>query len=406
MNDHQGLQKCIRIILTSCFSFCMAASPLEAASNSATKATPDPQVGRLVKKIINPNSSMPQKSDAFQLLLQLDRHACMEGLRELARSQSEDYAPMAASILVRFKDPQGTNITQERYAQWDARQRDIVLDAVLERSQLEDVGQKLSGLARVSLREYLNEGHAVAKHDSRMISADVACLILRNQTDADDRKLLEQALLVRPSSVWIWIAIGRGQLLLPEVSKLAKTVYADNSESALIRTAAAAILSDKNPQAADFAGVQIAGVIERRGSQDISQMLSDARKAATQPAASRKKTLGVREEMILLSLVRFLPSDQAKPLLAKALMASNPLVHMTAAVVAAERWPEQALAMKQEPLSDEEYGDVMALVAIKHPELAEKAANKIKGHDLKSAIERLNSMGWRAAFGGSGAVVS
>lgn len=343
-----------------------------------------PIVKEAVTTILDGNTPQGERFAAFAQLQKANPHDLKAGLRELLRFGPSDFASQAAATaLLLEKDDQALNeLIVEQMPKWlDGHRRDLL--------RRRNDSPRLRFFARGIVGAVI-ERKIVAPLKKMIGSVEYSVRILAFANDPQDEVLFRRAVIERPSSYGLWLALGRRGPLPTKHGNLARAVMQDERIPYLARVAAAGACAQIDARCAKLALGEIRIFLEEYGARDMSPNtlahIGDGHISGSLLEENERYT----DTVWVLGNLLNLDQADAEQLTLKYLMSPDPKIRRTLAVVAARRWPKQFLAETNVDVypqyEPQEYEMFLALIAYLHPEL--KAV--IEARIQKSMINKLS----------------
>ena len=369
--------------------FAVDLAPTSAAT-VRQEVAPKPDVEAHVAQAVDTAAPLSARVAAYQWLLRLKPDERDRSLIQVLSRGDEDFAAMAASQLIRYRFANISQLVNERIPKWSTPGAAQVLDAV--KDQKDDPA--LLDIPRTVLTAYL-KGNRNGKQEDDTNAAWLAAIILNRSKSSDDKELVRKLVVQNPHTAGSWLIVLAAAQPDDGELALAISVYRDAKVSLKARVLAAAVAARKDPGAVEYALNEISGFIAHYRDQEIGAL---ATKAYTSQA-SKTEYLALEHQLLLVCVLRYFDSENARKMTLDALACKNLLIRVAAALAAATRWPAALIHAGQGALSDDEYVKIMAFTSLKHPELtAEIMKTKVDQRAFSRALARLRENGAATVF--------
>jgi hypothetical protein len=177
----------------------------------------------------------------------------------------------------------------------------------------------------------------------------------------------------------------------PSRARLASSIYRDEKLPLPLRVAAASALQSIDSQAVLFANSQMDSFLGRFAGQGLGPMA--AIQQPKRPAAGSSEYGSYVADSAILSALAVLKTAAAERTVFQYITAPNELIRNWCGAVAAARWPEKLLTLGQGSFSDQEYADLLAFTALKHPSLASEAESLVAAGQIEKSRSRIVEFG-------------
>jgi hypothetical protein len=218
---------------------------------------------------------------------------------------------------------------------------------------------------------------------------------------AEDQQLIRQALRRYADSAPLWYAIAASGGATGREIEQAKERYRDPARSMWLRVAAATGAANSDDQAAKFVLEQVEKTLADLADKDELTLYGDAQES--EELLDRQRAVSVQLES--LPAMRFFSAPGMEPLVKRGIGARNEFIRMAAAVSAAMRYPELLLSGKPSLVSETDYERLLAVLAMRSPQLAAKVESALGRSLSLEAKERARSAGL-GGFGRAGSFVN
>jgi hypothetical protein len=351
---------------------------------------------KLVKIILDDNTSEPERSAAYLGLQKGDPNDLKAGLRELLLSASSDVSRRAAmTVLVLDDEDQALKeLIVQRMRDWpDGCRRDILNPQSAGKNS-----PRLRFVPRAVLEEAIRRWnlHESDPPGDTFGSLELAARILAFANDPQDEALFQRAVLARPSSDGLWLALGRRGHLPPEHARLARMVMTDPSQPYLARVAAAGAAAQSDPESARFVLTEIHGFLEEFGSRDMSpnELVKIAGSRVISGSLLEEENRFKQKKWILGNLLN-IDTPGSEELTFQYLLAPDFRIRRALSIVAAKRWSERFLNETSTETYPEyeaqEYELLLALLVHLHPNLRGDVEARIPKPSLDKIIDRVQA---------------
>jgi len=393
MTTTARIRKALRSVLSVTLVCLWAAGALlsQAPSSDSRRADAQQQAHLLVERISNPASPARQRVDDYQDLSKLDVKTRDLAYASLVGSADESIASMAAAALIRDNFAGVSGLVVPRISRWSENNQLVVLEAI----RFMQVNPAYFDIAREVVSHMAPNATTAKPPLSRATPLDVAAVVLAGSDSADDRALLSSALVSQPGSRGVWLAMtGQGKLG-PREAILADSTYKNSNLDPQLRIAAAAALASADPSAAAFATSGIRSFLSRFADREMGEMLN---LALTDPK-EKQHLYDFREQLSVLSTLRFLDDSKAESIAFDFLSVRNEEIRMTLGLVAVVRWPQRFLTLGQGVFTRDEYESLLAFLSVVHPDETPAVLARLSKSRLDELVSRLTRVGVAGVFG-------
>jgi len=197
----------------------------------------------------------------------------------------------------------------------------------------------------------------------------VAGVIVNRPNNPSDIGLLRDAVKAYPEADVGWLALDKLKAMDDAMYTLARDVYSDADYGKLARLATAIAAQEEN-QDATGAALDIIRAYLREYSHSMEELFpgEGARDWRKMDRPQRARLFRMMEEAPTVLFLRFVKSDEARPLALEYLDSPNELVRDYVQLVAAQAWPEDVKAnILRIPVSKRAYA--LAMIKRFHPTL-------------------------------------
>jgi hypothetical protein len=344
---------------------------------------------QLTERVANSSLPLSQRVVDYGKLSVLEPKDRDAAFSTLVNASDESIAAMSAAALIRDRYPKATELVVPRISLWSSSNQMVVLQAI----RFNGDEQSFLEIPRALMKQSAGAGAAEPKASPGPDPLEEAALILTASRDASDRTLLRNALLSRPQSRGLWLAVSTlGELPADEAS-LAAAAYNNPKLPIEVRVAAAAALAPRDSGAASFAVQEIESFLIRFSARETGEILLQT------DQNGKRELYYLREHLALAGTLRFLNTADAEKLTFSFLEAKNEEIRMTMGLLAAVRWPQRLLAAGQGAFTREEYESLMGYVSLLHPDLRSQILGKIPQQRLDEVTARLLKSGAVGVFG-------
>jgi hypothetical protein len=325
--------------------------------------------------------------------------------RRIADAKVWEGAASAAAFLIKAGAADAAAVACRRLPDWSAHEQSIVVNAVSEATlRLDPASPALREVPRQALAHLLKEGIAPKERGDEVAQktalVDGCAMILSRDAEPADKLLLQRAVQRYPQGTFLWLVLGRLQAITDKEAQIAKNTYQDDKLPISVRVAAATAVAGRDAEGAAITEKQIRGFLARYGNRSSDDELKTIGKQPSKEALAQflNEHRSFVQELPVVTMLRFLETPAAEVLTFEAFQCKNPDIQLWGATVAACRWPEKFLNSGPGTLKPEDYANLLALVAAKHPNLRDKVLMKINEKELEAARARLRQH--YSSFGG------
>jgi len=216
-----------------------------------------------------------------------------------------------------------------------------------------------------------------------------SAILIAGTGDAEDRLLVRKFASMRPNSWAAWTAVARAGVVDPATLQLARRVQRDESNWDPVRVAAAVALANVDENAAKLALAGVSAFFDEYAGVGMQSLIVSA---YTNPR-SDNKALSMQLRFHTLTALYLLKDNAAKHLTLECMHFNNEFISGYCGLVAALRWPDEALKAGQGATPDNEYANRLALIAERHPNLETAASMKLTPDRLAAARKRVREIG-------------
>lgn len=340
--------------------------------------------------VLDETRPLGQRLEAYQALFAFSPDTRAQSLRQLVLSADEEFAAMAARQLIYDRAPNVTPLIEQQVLKWSDRGQSMVLQAL----------QSLKGdqpgleIARHFLTGRLHAAQTTKPSAQEAETAALAALALIRSRRPDDKDIVRQTLRAYPQSIELWLGVLQTGTAGAEELKLAGALCQNSGAPETVRVLAALVAATHDDGAGKFAAAKIETYITRLGQEDAGAFF----KRALASEQGRQELVSMREQLLLVSALRYLNAEAAERLTFTALGTQNVLLRVTAGMVAGQRWPDRLVSMGRNKLTDDEYVKLLAFTSIRHPELTAVIQTKVPTAPFTAAVARLRRGGVASVF--------
>jgi len=321
-----------------------------------------------------------------RILKELDPDVRGTTLRRLILAPNVEVASAATLIAIAEHDGNLAETVASRVCSWDGLDQGAVL------YRIGSVRGAFLDVARAVIARCASDPTPQEWNPNVPDPTGFAAILLAKSGVTSDRQLIVDAARAHQNSVWMWTAVGHAGITDPELMSYASRFYLNKTLPKPIRVAAATALQSVDQRAAEFAIGEVRSYLAQYAGTDVGMLAA----AAFGPSKDQLSQEAFRGTLlsggILVSLLD-LNGKAAEDLAFHGLESRNQLIRRTCGQIAAYRWPVRFLKAGQGTYSTTDYAELLALLALHHPEFEAAARSQAPAGDLDSAIGRIRQDG-------------